>query len=60
MAAARDPTLRASPLTLLREPLFWAAAAAFVGTTVGLVGTFAQAAVVVSYTPSLSTVLSRR
>lgn len=57
MAAARAPTLRASPVALLREPLFWAAAAVFVGTAVGFVGTFAQAAVVVSYTPSLSTVL---
>ena len=57
MPAARELTLRASPLALLREPLFWAAAAVFVGTSVGLVGTFAQAVVVVSYTPSLSTVL---
>jgi hypothetical protein len=45
------------PAVLLREPLFWAASAAFVGGVVGLVGTSAQAAVVVSYTPGMSTVL---
>lgn len=55
--ATRDPTLRVSPAVLLREPLFWAASAAFVGGAVGLVGTSAQAAVDVSYTPSMSTVL---
>jgi predicted ester cyclase len=48
MAAARDPALRGSRLALLRQPLSWAAAAAFVGCAVGLLGTFREAALVVS------------
>ncbi len=59
--ATRDPTLRVSPAVLLREPLFWAASAAFVGGALGLVGTSAQVSVQaslgVSYTPSMPTVL---
>ncbi len=56
-APARDPALRISSAKLLREPLSWATFAAFVGAAVGLVGTFAQAAVFVSYTPDMSTVM---
>ena len=48
-APGRDPALRVSPLALLREPLLLAAAAAFVGGAVGLVGTFRHAAVEVAY-----------
>jgi predicted ester cyclase len=40
-ATAIDPTIRASPAVLLREPLTWAALTAFVGSAVGLAGTFA-------------------
>jgi predicted ester cyclase len=54
--AARDPALRASWLAMLREPLLWAALAAFVGGTLGLFGTFLQAALEISYTPTLSTI----
>jgi hypothetical protein len=32
------------PAKLLREPLFWASASAFVGVVVGLAGTFSSAA----------------
>ena len=35
-----DPTVRVSFLTLLREPLTWAALVALVGSTVALAGTF--------------------
>jgi predicted ester cyclase len=45
--ATGDPTLEVQPAKLLREPLFWASAAAFVGVVVGLVGTFSWAAVMV-------------
>ena len=38
MAPARDPALRVPFAALLGEPLFWTAAAAFVGAAVGLVG----------------------
>jgi predicted ester cyclase len=40
-ATAIDPTIRASPAVLLREPLTWAALTAFVGSAVSLAGTFA-------------------
>ena len=43
-AATLDPTVRTPPSALLREPLAWAALAAFVGSAVGLAGTFAWAA----------------
>ena len=43
-AATHDPAIRASPAALLREPLAWAALAAFLGSVMGLVGTFAWAA----------------
>jgi predicted ester cyclase len=46
VAATNDPTL-AKPgpsAKLVREPLFWASAAAFVGVAVGLAGTFSWAA----------------
>jgi predicted ester cyclase len=48
VAATNDPTLaKPGPSTkLVREPLFWAAAA-FVGVAVGLVGTFSWAALMV-------------
>jgi hypothetical protein len=43
--ATGDPTLKLPPAKLLREPLFWAAAAAaFVGVVVGLTGTFSMVA----------------
>ncbi len=57
MAAARDHALRASRLALLRQPLSWAAAAAFVGCAVGLLGTFREAAWVVSKEAALSALL---
>ena len=41
--ATGDPTLEVPSAKLLREPLFWASAAAFVGV-VGLAGTFSWAA----------------
>jgi predicted ester cyclase len=41
--ATGDPTLEVQPAKLLREPLFWASAAAFVGVVVGLAGTFSWA-----------------
>lgn len=44
MDAARDPALEVRPKKLLREPLLWAAAAAFVGAAVGLAGTSRLAA----------------
>jgi predicted ester cyclase len=43
-AATLDPAVRTSPASLVREPLAWAALAAFVGSAVGLVGTFSWAA----------------
>ena len=43
-ATTLDPTVRASPAALLREPLSWAALTAFVGSAVGLAGTFAWTA----------------
>jgi predicted ester cyclase len=43
-AATHDPTLKWPPAKLLREPLFWASAASFVGVVVGLAGTFSIAA----------------
>jgi hypothetical protein len=42
--ATGDPTLKVPPAKLLREPLFWASASAFVGVVVGLAGTFSSAA----------------
>ena len=53
-APGRDPALRVSPLALLREPLLWAAGAAFVGAAVGLLGTFWQARLLTSYDFELS------
>src|SRR3712207_3220900 len=38
-AAAHNPAVWESSSAVLREPLIWAAIAAFVGTTVGLAGT---------------------
>jgi predicted ester cyclase len=38
-AAAQDPAVRRFSSALLREPLTWAAIAAFVGTSIGLAGT---------------------
>ena len=49
MAPVRDPALRASVPALVREPLLWAAMAAFVGAAVGLLGTLWQARLVVSF-----------
>jgi predicted ester cyclase len=57
MAAARDPALRASRLALLHEGLSWAAAAAFVGCALGLLGTFREAALVLSQNVAVSAVL---
>jgi len=57
MAAARDPALRASRLALLRQPLSWAAVAALVGCALGLLGTFREAAWVVSQEAALSATL---
>jgi predicted ester cyclase len=42
--ATSDPTLEVPPAKLLREPLFWASVAAFVGVAGGLVGTFSMVA----------------
>ena len=42
-APARDPALKVPPAKVLREPLSWAAAAAFFGAAVGLVGSVWQA-----------------
>jgi predicted ester cyclase len=42
--ATDHPTIEVPPAKLLREPLFWASAAAFVGVVVGLAGTFSMAA----------------
>jgi hypothetical protein len=41
--ATGDPTIKVPPAKPLREPLFWASVAAFVGVVVGLVGTFSWA-----------------
>ncbi len=49
MFAERDPNLGVPLWVLLREPLLWVAAAAFVGASVGLVGTFWQAELISSY-----------
>ena len=46
IAATANPTLERPPVKLLREPLFWASAAAFVGL-VGLAATFSFAALMV-------------
>jgi len=43
-AATSDSTLEGPSAKLLREPLFWAAAAAFVGVVVGLAATFSMTA----------------
>src|SRR5215208_7332343 len=43
-AATDDPALEVPPAKLMREPLFWASAAAFVGVVVGLAATFSMAA----------------
>ena len=40
--AAHDPVSRVSPLALSRQSLAWAALAAFLGSAVGLAGTFAS------------------
>jgi predicted ester cyclase len=45
--ATGDPTIKVPPAKPLREPLFWASVAAFVGVVVGLVGTFSWAALMV-------------
>jgi hypothetical protein len=42
-ATTLDLTVRVSPAALLREPLAWAALTAFVGSALGLAGTFAWA-----------------
>jgi predicted ester cyclase len=42
--ATDHPTIEVPPAKLLRQPLFWASAAAFVGVVVGLAGTFSMAA----------------
>jgi hypothetical protein len=42
--ATGDPTLEVPPAKLLREPLFWASSAAFVGVAVGLAALFSMAA----------------
>ena len=47
IAATADPILERPPVKLLREPLFWASAAAFVGVVVGLAATFSLAALMV-------------
>lgn len=47
IAATADPTLERPPVKLLREPLFWASVAAFVGVAVGLAATFSFAALMV-------------
>ncbi len=48
IAATGDSlALEGPPVKLLREPLFWASAAAFVGVVVGLAGTFSFAALMV-------------
>ena len=52
--ASPDPALRAFRPALLREPLFWAAAAAFVGAAVGLAGTFALDAALDPYNEARS------
>jgi predicted ester cyclase len=44
IAATDDPTPEQRPVKMLREPLFWASAAAFVGVVVGLAATFSLAA----------------
>ena len=59
-AIARDPALRVSPVRLLREPLLWAAVAAFVGAAGGLLGTFREAALEVSYNLTLSAMFFAR
>ena len=47
IAATANPTLERPPVKLLREPLFWASAAAFVGVVVGLAATFSFTALMV-------------
>src|SRR5215208_3387416 len=47
ITATDDPTLEGSPVKLLREPLFWASSAAFVGVVGGLAGTFSMVALLV-------------
>jgi hypothetical protein len=42
--ATDDPTLEVPHAKLMREPLFWASAAAFVGVVVGMAATFSWAA----------------
>jgi predicted ester cyclase len=44
MPVTYNPTLEAPHAKLMREPLFWASAAAFVGVVVGLAATFSLAA----------------
>jgi len=44
IAATDAPILEGPPVKLLREPLFWASAAAFFGVVVGLAATFSSAA----------------
>jgi predicted ester cyclase len=56
LAEAHDSPLRASWLAILYEPVLWAALAAFVGGALGLFGTFLQAALEISYTPTLSAI----
>jgi predicted ester cyclase len=56
-AATGDPTLEGPPAKLLREPLFWASAAAFVGVVVGLTGTFSWAASMAVWRGPLADVL---
>lgn len=57
MTATRGSALWAPPFGLLREPMFWAASAAQAGSAVGLVGTFRQAALEVSYDFTLSAMI---
>jgi predicted ester cyclase len=57
ITARRDPTLRATAGSLLREPLFWCAAAAFGAAGLGLAGTTLWAAVFDSYDPGVITIL---
>ena len=57
MAPGRDPVVRVPFAALLRQPLLLATAAVFVGCVVGLLGTFRQAALEVSYNSTFSAML---
>jgi len=58
MIPTRDPALRVTPAVLMREPLFWATSAAFIGATVGLIGTSRQAAAFDSPTEEMADMVS--